>query len=141
MTAVSLVARNVVLERGPDASRSSSAVLSIAQVATVYCDNNGVAAVGGTDTITINLASAIQSSKRNGKTVTIRALAVSQPLTTQTSAGVEATHSGYATLGSGTTMTIVPKSDGWLTGDTSSTISATAPVVTPYGITCVYTEA
>lgn len=138
MASVALVTRNVVLDRGPDAARASS--LSLAQTATVTCDNNGVAAVGGTDTITIDVGAAISAAKRNGKTVTLRAVALSRPLTTQTTAGVEVTHAGYLTF-SGNVVTVVPKSDGWLTGSTNSTISATAPVVEPYAITCVYTEA
>lgn len=139
MAAVSLVARNVVLERGPDAARASS--LSALKVATVYCDGNGVAMVGGTDTITIDLGSAIQSSTRNGKTVTVRGVMVVQPITTQVaSTGVETTREGYVTF-SGNTLTLIPKTDGYLTGSTNGTVSATETVVAPYGIAVAYTEA
>ena len=39
-----------------------------------------------------------RNSVRNGKTVTVRTVAVSQALTTQTTAGVRVTHAGYMTL-------------------------------------------
>ena len=138
MAAVSLVSRGVRIETGPNDIRNAS----IADLfhASVFCDNNGVAAVGGTDTITIDLAAAIAANARDGKTVTVQTIAINQALITRTSAGVEVAHAAYATLSSGV-MTVVPKSDGYLTGSTSNTISATAEVIQPYGVYCSYTLA
>lgn len=139
MATVALVSRGAVSDRGPDAARAADAAVNILQIATVYCDANSVAMVGGTDTITINLATAIQNSRRNGKTVTVQSIAVTQCLTTQTSAGAEVSWCAYVTL-SASVMTLIPKTDGYLTGSTSGTTAA-VPAVRPYGILCAFTEA
>lgn len=138
MSAVTATVQNVVIERGDDDARA--AAIGNLKRATVYIDNGGTAVAGGTDTLDCNLATAIQNSVRNGKTVTVRTVAVSQALTTQTTAGVEVTHAGYMTLSSNT-ISITPKSDGYLTGSTNSTITASLDVVRPYGVFVAYTEA
>lgn len=138
MSAVTAVVQNVVIERGDDDARATA--VGNLKRATVYIDNGGTAVAGGTDTLDCNLATAIQNSVRNGKTVTVRTVAVSQALTTQTAAGVEVTHAGYMTLSSNT-ISITPKSDGYLTGSTNSTITASLDVVRPYGVFVAYTEA
>ena len=91
MSAVTAVVQNVVIERGDDDARAAASATSSAPP---YIDNGGTAVAGGTDTLDCNLATAIQNSVRNGKTVTVRTVAVSQALTTQTTAGVEVTHAG-----------------------------------------------
>ena len=138
MSTVTAVVQNVVIERGDDDARATA--VGNLKRATVYIDNGGTAVAGGTDTLDCNLATAIQNSVRNGKTVTVRTVAVSQALTTQTTAGVEVTHAGYMTLSSNT-ISITPKSDGYLTGSTNSTITASLDVVRPYGVFVAYTEA
>lgn len=138
MSAVTATVQNVVIERGDDDARA--AAIGNLKRATVYIDNGGTAVAGGTDTLDCNLATVIQNSVRNGKTVTVRTVAVSQALTTQTTAGVEVTHAGYMTLSSNT-ISITPKSDGYLTGSTNSTITASLDVVRPYGVFVAYTEA
>lgn len=138
MSAVTAVVQNVVIERGDDDARATA--VGNLKRATVYIDNGGTAVAGGTDTLDCNLATAIQNSVRNGKTVTVRTVAVSQALTTQTTAGVEVTHAGYMTLSSNT-ISITPKSNGYLTGSTNSTITASLDVVRPYGVFVAYTEA
>lgn len=138
MSAVTAVVQNVVIERGDDDARATA--VGNLKRAIVYIDNGGTAVAGGTDTLDCNLATAIQNSVRNGKTVTVRTVAVSQALTTQTTAGVEVTHAGYMTLSSNT-ISITPKSDGYLTGSTNSTITASLDVVRPYGVFVAYTEA
>ena len=137
MAAVSLVSRNVVIERGPDAARA--AALSALKIATVYCDHNGVALVGGTDTITIDLGAAIQASQRNGKTVTVRGAMLVQPITTQVATtGVETTREGFISF-AGNILTLVPKTDGYLTGSTNGNVATDAAIV-PYGVSVAFTE-
>ncbi len=138
MSAVTATVQTVVIERGDDDARATA--VGNLKRATVYIDNGGTAVAGGTDTLDCNLATAIQNSVRNGKTVTVRTVAVSQALTTQTTAGVEVTHAGYMTL-STNTISITPKSDGYLTGSTNSTITASLDIVRPYGVFVAYTEA
>lgn len=130
--------KNVLLLRGDDDARATA--IGILRRAVVYIDNNLLVVTGGTDTLDCDLGAAIEGSVRNGKTVTVRTVAIEQALTTQTTAGVEVTHAGYMTL-SGNTISITPKSDGYLTGSTNSTITASLPAVQPYGVFVTYTEA
>lgn len=138
MASVTATVVDVAIERGDDDARA--AAIGNLKRATVYINNGGTAVAGGTDTLDCNLATAIQNSVRNGKTVSVRTVAISQALTTQTTAGVEVTHAGYMTL-STNTISITPKSDGYLTGSTNSTITASLAVPRPYGVFVAYTEA
>jgi hypothetical protein len=100
----------------------------------------------GSDVLSINLATAIQNKVRNGKTVTVRTASISQALTTQLLAApfTEVTHAGFINAAiSSSTIAIVPKSDGYVTGSTDSTIASSATVtnVRPYAVVCAYTEA
>lgn len=146
MATVTAVVQNVQIERGDDDARA--AAIGNLKRATVYFDNGGVAVTSaGSDVLSINLATAIQNKVRNGKTITIRTASISQALTTQLLAApfTEVTHAGFinAAISSGATIAIVPKSDGYLTGSTDSTIASSATVtnVRPYAVTCAYTEA
>jgi len=144
MATVTAVVQNVQIERGDDDVRA--AAIGNLKRATVYFDNGGVAVVGGTDVLSVNLATAIQNRVRNGKTVTVRTAAISQALTTQLLAApfTEVTHAGFITAAiSSSTITITPKSDGYLTGSADSTIASSSTVtnVRPYAVTCAYTEA
>lgn len=146
MATVTAVVQNVQIERGDDDARA--AAIGNLKRATVYFDNGGVAVVGPTDgdVLSINLATAIQNKVRNGKTVTVRTASISQALTTQTLAApfTEVTHAGFITAAiSSSTITIAPKSNGYVTGSSDSTIasSATVVVVRPYAVVCAYTEA
>lgn len=140
MTAVSATVQGVVIERGPDDARA--AAIGTLRRATVYFDNGGTTAIaGGTDTLDVDLAAAIQNSVHDGKTVTVRTFAISQALTTRVaSTGVEVTHAGYATISSNT-VSVTPKSNGYVTGSTNSTIAASTPIVKPYGVFVAYTVA
>ena len=143
MATVTAVVQNVQIERGDDDARA--AAIGNLKRATVYFDNGGVTVTGGTDTLSINLATAIQNRVRNGKTVTVRTTAVSQALTTQLLAApfTEVTHAAYIASGpTASVITLTPKSDGY-GADTNSTIasSATVVVVRPYAVVCAYTEA
>ena len=53
------------------------------------------------------------------------------------------THAGFMSVISANRVEITPKSNGYLTGSTDSTIasSATVAVTSPYAITCSYTVA
>jgi hypothetical protein len=145
MATVTAVVQNVQIERGDDDARA--AAIGNLKRATVYFDNGGVAVTsGGSDVLSINLATAIQNKVRNGKTVTVRTASISQALTTQLLAApfTEVTHAGFINAAiSSSTIAIVPKSDGYLTGSTDSTIasSSTVTIVRPYAVTCAYTEA
>ena len=144
MAAVTAVVQNVQIERGDDDARA--AAIGNLKRATIYFDNGGVAVAGGTDTLDLAMATAIQNKVRNGKTVTVRTASISQALTTQLLAApqTEVTHAGFINAAiSSSTIAIVPKSDGYLTGSTDSTIasSATVVVVRPYAVICAYTEA
>lgn len=144
MATVTAVVQNVQIERGDDDVRV--APIGNLKRATVYFDNGGVAVAGGTDTLSINLAVSIQNKVRNGKTVTVRTASISQALTTQLLAApfTEVTHAGFINAAiSSSTIAIVPKSDGYLTGSTDSTIASSATVtnVRPYAVVCAYTEA
>ena len=142
MSAVTAVVRNVVIERGDDDARGSA--IGNLKRATIYFDAGGTAVTGGTDTLDLAMNTAIQNSLRNSKTVTVRTCCISQALTTQTSAGVEVTHAGFITGAiSSSAISITPKSDGYVTGSTNSTIAAaaSASVVRPYGVLCTFTEA
>ena len=144
MSAVTAVVQNVVIERGDDDARATA--VGNLKRATVYIDNGGTAVAGGTDTLDCNLATAIQNSVRNGKTVTVRTVCISQALTTKLLASpyTEVTHAGFITgaISSGS-ISITPKSDGYLTGSTNSTIAASATVenARPYAVYCTFTEA
>jgi hypothetical protein len=139
MAAVTATINNVVIERGPDDARA--AAIGNLRRATVYFDNGGTTAVaGGTDTLDANLATAIQNSVRDGLTVTVRTVAISQALTQQTSAGVETTFAGFLSLSSNT-VSITPKTDGYVTGSTNGSITANTPIVRPYGVYVAYTVA
>ena len=144
MSVVTAVVQNVQIERGDDDVRS--AAIGNLKRATIYFDNGGVAVAGGTDTLDLAMATAIQNKVRNGKTVTVRTASISQALTTQLLAWpfTEVTHAGFITAAiSSSAISITPKSDGYLTGSTNSTIasSATVVVVRPYAVICAYTEA
>jgi hypothetical protein len=145
MSTVTAVVQNVQIERGDDDVRT--AAIGNLKRATVYFDNGGVAVTsGGSDVLSINLATAIQNKVRNGKTVTVRTASISQALTTQLLAApfTEVTHAGFINAAiSSSTIAIVPKSDGYLTGSTDSTIASSSTVtnVRPYAVTCAYTEA
>lgn len=147
MASVTAVVRNVVIERGPDDSRGSSTdAIGTLKRATIYFDNNGVVVTGGTDTLDLAMNTAIQNSVRNGKTVTVRTACISQAICTQTIASpfTEVTHAGFITAAiASSAISITPKSDGYLTGSTNSTIAASSTVsnVRPYGVLCTYTEA
>lgn len=139
MATVTATVHNVVVERGPDDARA--AAIGNLYRATVYFDNGGsTAVVGGTDTLDCNLATAIRNSVRDGRTVTVRTVAVSQALTQQTTAGVETTFAAYMTL-STNTVSLTPKTDGYLTGSTNGSITASTPIVRPYGVYVAYTVA
>jgi hypothetical protein len=146
MATVTAVVQNVQIERGDDDARA--AAIGNLKRATVYFDNGGVAVVGPTDgdVLSINLATAIQNKVRNGKTVTVRTASISQALTTQLLAApfTEVTHAGFITAAiSSSTITIAPKSNGYVTGSSDSTIASSATVtnVRPYAVVCAYTEA
>ena len=141
MASVTAVVQNVQIERGNDDVRA--AAIGNLKRATIYFDNGGVAVTGvsSVDTLDLDMAAAIQNKVRNGKTVTVRTAAISQALTTQTSAGVEVTHAGFITAVSASAVSLTPKSDGYVTGSTGSNITAGLPVVRPYAIVCAYTEA
>jgi hypothetical protein len=144
MSVVTAVVQNVQIERGDDDVRS--AAIGNLKRATIYFDNGGVAVAGGTDTLDLAMATAIQNKVRNGKTVTVRTASISQALTTQLLAApfTEVTHAGFITAAiSSSAISITPKSDGYLTSSTNSTIasSATVVVVRPYAVICAYTEA
>jgi hypothetical protein len=147
MAARTAVVRNVVIERGPDDVRSSAIDgIGTLKRATIHFDNNGIVVTGGTDTLDLDMATAIQNSLRNGKTVTVRTVCISQALTTQLLAApyTEVTHAGFITAAiSSGSVSITPKSDGYLTGSTNSTIAAAATVqnVRPYAVYCTFTEA
>jgi hypothetical protein len=141
MATVTAVVQNVQIERGNDDARD--AAIGNLKRATIYFDNGGVAVTGvsSVDTLDLAMATAIQNKVRNGKTVTVRTAAISQALTTQTTAGVEVTHAGFITAVSSSSVSLTPKSDGYVTGSTSSNIGASLAVVRPYAIVCAYTEA
>ena len=144
MATVTAVVQNVQIERGDDDVRS--AAIGNLKRATVYFDNGGVVVTGGTDVLSINLATAIQNKVRNGKTVTVRTCCISQALTTKLLASpyTEVTHAGFITAAiSSGSISITPKSDGYLTGSTNSTIAASATVenARPYAVYCTFTEA
>lgn len=146
MASLAATVLNVVIERGPD--DSNVAAIGALKLATVYFDAGGVSIAGGTNTLGVQLATAIQNSARNGKTVTIRSAAVSKALVA-TDLAAPYTRTTYAAfmgvVGSVTanTMELTPKSDGYLTGSTDATIPSTATVniTSPYAVTCSYTEA
>ena len=136
MASVTANIRSVAIERGNDDIHSSA--IGNLHRATVYLDNGGTAVAGGTDTLDCNLATAIQNSVLDGKTVTVRTVCIDQALMTQTTAGVQTTFAGYLTLSSNT-VSITPKSDGYLTGSTNATIAASTPVPCPFGVYVAYT--
>lgn len=138
MAVVTASVRAVELIRGNDDARGSA--IGALKRAVVYIDSNGVDVVGGTDTLDCNLATAIQNSVRNGKTVTVRgAPAICQAIVTDSS-GTETTRAGYLTL-STNTISITPKTDGYVTGSTNGTVTGAQSVVQPYGVFVAYTEA
>lgn len=138
MAAVTATVRNVMLERGNDDARA--AAIGNLKRATVYLDSGGTDVVGGTDTLDCNLATAIQSSTRNGLTVSVQGLPVISQAITTDSSGTETTRAGYMTL-STNTVSITPKTNGYLTGSTNGTVTGAQTVVRPYGVYVVYTEA
>lgn len=139
MSSVPAVVRSVIIERGNDDVHASA--IGNLRRATIGLDSGGTTAVaGGTDTLDLNLATAIQNSVRDGKTVTIRTASISQALQTETAAGVKVTHAGFLSMSSNT-ASITPKSDGYLTGSSNSTIAAATPIGIPYAITVAYTVA
>ena len=134
MASVTATIHSIVIERGNDDLHSNA--IGNLRRATVYLDNNSVTAVaGGTDTLDANLATAIQNSVLDGRTVTVRTVSLSQALAT-----AAATFAGYMTLSSNT-VSITPKSDGYLTGSTNATIPASTAIICPYGVYVSYTVA
>jgi hypothetical protein len=142
MAAVTATVLGVQLIRGNDDARTDSVALAVGNLkrAIVSITPGGTAVAGGTDTLDCDLSAAISGSTRNGLTPTVRTVALEQAITTQTSAGVEVTHAGFMTLSSNT-VSITPKSTGWVTGSTNSTIAASLPYVRPYAVFVTYTEA
>lgn len=142
MASVTASVRGCVIERGNDDAPGAAVTnyaISTLKRATVYIDSNGVDVAGGTDTLDCNLATAIQNSVRNGKTVTVRTLCVSQALIND-NAGAQVGYAGYHTVSSNT-VSITPKSTSYLTGGTNATITGAHVVVQPYGVYVAYTEA
>ena len=108
--------------------------------ATVFISNNGIDWVGGTDTITINLSTALAAYIRNGKTQTIQGCpAVTQAMRVD-NAGAQTAFAAYVTLSSNT-LTIVPKSDGYVTGSTNTTVTGSYTLIAPLAVSLAYTEA
>jgi len=144
MAAVPAANIQVVIERGND-DNNGSAIGNLKR-ASIYFDAGGTAVAGGTDTLDLDMEAAIEGSVRNGKTVTARTCSISQALTTALLASpyTKVTHAGFITgaISSGS-ISITPKSDGYLTGSTNSTIAAssTTQVVKPYCVVVAYTEA
>lgn len=142
MAARTASVRGVVIERGNDDARGAACTnyaIATLKRATVYIDSNGVDVAGGTDTLDCDLGAAIQNSVRNGKTVTVRTLCISQAQVND-NAGAETAYAGYHTVSSNT-VSITPKSTSYLTGGTNATITGTHTVVQPYGVFVAYTEA
>ena len=137
---------NVVIERGAD--DGSVSAIGALRLATVYCDAGGAAVAGGTDTLGVQLNTAIQNAARDGKTVTIRSACISKALVTTllASPNTKTTYAGFLSVVGAVTanaVEITPKSDGYLTGSSNATIASTATVAvtSPYAITCSYTVA
>ena len=68
MSSLDAAILNVVIERGADDGSAGS--IGALRLATIYFDADGVAVAGGTDTLGVQLNTAIQNSVRDGKTVT-----------------------------------------------------------------------
>lgn len=133
----------VQIERGNDDAPGSSVTnYSIANLkrATVFISNNGLDWVGGTDTITINLSTALAAYIRNGKTQTIRGCPTVTQAMRVDNAGTQTAFGAYVTL-STNTLTIVPKTDGYVTGSTNGTVTGSYTLIAPLAVTLAYTEA
>lgn len=143
MSSLDAAIRNVVIERGADDGSAGS--IGALRLATIYFDADGVEVAGGADTLGVQLNTAIQNSVRDGKTVTIRSACLSKALVTTLIASpyTKVTHAGFMSVIASNRVEITPKSNGYLTGSTNSTIASTATVAvtSPYAITCSYTVA
>jgi hypothetical protein len=90
--------------------------------------------IGGTDTLDLNVATEIQNSRRNGKTVTLRGAVVAIPAVVGNTV-----YTGSVALSGSTTIQITPKDTSW--GGTPTLPANTSTTQRPYGITVVFTEA
>lgn len=123
----------------PGSSVTNYAIASLKR-AVVYISNAGLDWVGGTDTITINLSTALAGVIRNGKTQTVRGCpAVVQAMRVD-NAGAQTAFGAYVTL-STNTLTIVPKTDGYVTGSTNGTVTGSYTLIAPLAVEVAYTEA
>lgn len=105
------------------------------RVAEVFLRNDtSDTVVGGTDTLDVTLAAiqtAIQNSRRDGLTATVRAASVS-------GTAVVGSTAYAATMSYGSTIALTPKSTSdWSTNATLP--NNTSPTLRPYAITVAYT--
>jgi hypothetical protein len=133
----------VDLIRGNDDAPGSSVTnYSAASLkrAMVSISNNGLDWVGGTDTITIDLSAALAAYVRNGKTQTVQGCPAVMQAMRVDNAGAQSAFAAYVTLSSNT-LTIVPKTNGYLTGSTNGSVTGSYTLVAPLVVAVAYTEA
>ncbi len=101
--------------------------------AVVYVTNGATAVTASTDTLDVNLSTAISGKVRNGKTPTVRSWAIYQCASTGA-----ASYAATATL-STNTLSITPTTSDW---STAATVAASAlSGKKPFGILVAYSEA
>ena len=108
MTAVAGTVQAVELVRGPDDAYGAEGATYTMYSAAVSIWNNTASTVNGaSDTLTTNVATAIQNSRRDGKTVTVRSCAVVG------AAVVGGTSYTASSTFSGTNAILVPLGSDW----------------------------
>jgi len=105
--------------------------------AEIFYNHNATIVNSGADTVNVPVG-AIAATVRNGKTNTIRSVAITQTAIRRTSAGVDTELGGTPTLVAGVVKVAPLLASDWAT---AAGIAATDVLVRPYGVTVSYSEA
>ena len=134
MAARTATAKGVRIVRGDDLAGSNETDTTRTWYAEVALQNDTAnTVIGGTDTLDLNLATEIQNSRRDGKTVTVRSAAVA------TAALLGTTFYTATSSLSTNTISLTPKTADW---STNATLPANSTAtIRPYMVLVVYTVA
>ncbi len=109
MAAIAGTVQAVELVRGPDDAYGAEVATGTMYSAALSIWNNTSSTVtGGSDTLDVNAATAIQNTRRAGKTVTIRSAAVIGAAVVGST-----TYTGSVSIASAPTIKITPLDNAW----------------------------
>lgn len=124
---------NVVLEKGDDAAWNGEAAAGNVKLALVTVDHSATLVNAG-DTLSVDVATAIEGAARDGKTVTPRCMSLAQAAYDTTNSRSLA---GKTFAVSGDNATFIPTTNDW---STNAAIAAADVLTRPYLLSVGYTS-